>query len=359
MADDFTSYEYTGWKLEVFIGVFLPLQVVAVAARFYAQTFADSKFGLDDWLVIASLLGQFVTAGICIGAVEQGAVGYHVEYLERVNPGAVTLFFQYFTVLSAWYYVTVTITKLAICVLYLRLFPQRSVLVLLYITAAVMILMTLAHVIVSLAGCRPFSANWAPIDVQATHCINREAFSIWSTFPNVLTNVVLLALPLPIVWSLHTSTQTKVALTFTFVIGSHGLVASILRFSTLFNTRFFIDAPYHAVTLLVWNNVEPGLYLISACLLKSRPLLDRLNIWFKGSVLERTRGYVSRAFARKHKLHDPEASVGNRSIALRARNMNEGFERLPEDGETLTNNIHIPQSSVIIITNTRQTREDA
>jgi hypothetical protein len=67
MVDDLTSPEYIGWQLEVFIGVFLPLQVIAVAARFYAQSRADSKFGLDDWLVIASLLGQFVTGGICIG----------------------------------------------------------------------------------------------------------------------------------------------------------------------------------------------------------------------------------------------------------------------------------------------------
>jgi hypothetical protein len=67
MEDSLTSSEYTGWKLEVFIGIFLPLQVVAVILRFYAQSLSDSRFGRDDWLIIACLLAQFITAGISIG----------------------------------------------------------------------------------------------------------------------------------------------------------------------------------------------------------------------------------------------------------------------------------------------------
>lgn len=131
-----------------------------------------------------------------------------------------TAFFKYLVALSAWYYVTISIAKLAICVVYHRLFPQRQVHILIYILAGVMISTAIASFIADLAACRPFSANWGPPDVQAAHCIDKEALFIWSTFPNIVTDAVMLVLPLPIIWRLHTSMQLKIALTVTFVIGS-------------------------------------------------------------------------------------------------------------------------------------------
>ena len=61
------SSEYIGWRLEVFIGVFTPLQVLFVALRFYARSLASSPWAWDDVLIVISLLGQLVAGGIAIG----------------------------------------------------------------------------------------------------------------------------------------------------------------------------------------------------------------------------------------------------------------------------------------------------
>jgi hypothetical protein len=61
------SSEYIGWRLEVFVGVFTPLQVVFVALRFYARSLASSPWAWDDVLILVSLLGQLVASGIAIG----------------------------------------------------------------------------------------------------------------------------------------------------------------------------------------------------------------------------------------------------------------------------------------------------
>lgn len=155
-----------------------------------------------------------------VGCVQEAGVGYHLGYVEETNPAAVTAFFKYLVALSAWYYVTISIAKLAICVVYHRLFPQRQVHIFIYILAGVMISTAIASFIADLAACKPFSANWGSPDVQATHCIDKEALFIWSTFPNIVTDACMLVLPLPIIWRLHTSIQLKAALTVTFVIGS-------------------------------------------------------------------------------------------------------------------------------------------
>lgn len=56
-----------------------------------------------------------------------------------------------------------------------------------------------------------------------------------------------------------------------------GLIASILRFVAFSNTNSFIDATFNAVELIIWTVAEPGIYLIAACLMTYRPLLEKFS----------------------------------------------------------------------------------
>ncbi|KAK9779539.1 putative Integral membrane protein [Seiridium cardinale] len=333
MRESLNSPEYIGWRLEVFVGVFTPLQVLFVALRCYARALTASPWALDDWFIVISLLGQIVAGGIAIGSVRQSAVGHHIGYLEETNPEAVTLFFKYLVAISAWYYATIWISKLAICLLYLRLFPQKTVRVIMTFTAGVLISTSVASIIADLAACTPFSATWGPPEVQATHCINKEALFIWSTLPNIVTDVIMLVLPMPIVWRLHTSTQMKGALTVTFLIGGVGLAASILRFWAFSNTNSFTDATYNAVELIIWTVVEPGIYLLSGCMLMFRPILERLNIHsLKIGSKNRSKGYSPYTIS-QHGPPQVQPYKGDGSIALRSHATN-GFEQLADGDST-------------------------
>ncbi|KAI1820266.1 hypothetical protein F4861DRAFT_76473 [Xylaria intraflava] len=271
------SSEYIGWRVEVFVGVFTALEVILVSLRFYARSLTASQYASDDWLVLAALLGQFVQAGIVIGSIEQGSGGYHVAYLEETRPEGLVLFSKYLVAVSIWYITTIWIAKLSICILYRRLFPQRPVIILLWVTVGVMMLTAIVTLIVTFLACRPFWTNWAPPDVQMTHCIDKEALFVWGTLPNVVTDIIMLAIPLPVVWKLQAATNLKIALTITFVIGSAGLVTSILRLRAFYTINPFVDTTYNAVELEIWTVLEPGLYLISACLLVYRPLLEKIR----------------------------------------------------------------------------------
>ncbi|KAF3002247.1 hypothetical protein E8E14_006260 [Neopestalotiopsis sp. 37M] len=300
MSDSLSSPEYIGWRLEVFVGVFTPVQIVLVALRCYARS-------------------------ITARSVRQSAVGHHIGYLEETNPEAVTLFFKYLVAVSAWYYVTIWISKVAICLLYRRLFPQKTVHVIVTITLGILISTSIACLIADLAACKPFSANWAPPAVQAVQCIDKETLFIWSTLPNIVTDVIMLVLPLPIVWRLHTSTQMKGALTITFLIGSMGLVASACRFWAFSNTNSFTDATYNAVELIIWTVVEPGIYLLSASMLMFRPLFERFNIHsLKIGSRDRSKNYRHSDVLRAP--YDSERG----GIALGSRPTN-GFEHIADD----------------------------
>lgn len=56
-----------------------------------------------------------------------------------------------------------------------------------------------------------------------------------------------------------------------------GLIASVLRFLAFDKTSSFTDPTYNAVELIIWTVAEPGIYLIAACLITYRPLLDKFG----------------------------------------------------------------------------------
>ncbi|KAF3003828.1 hypothetical protein G7054_g5470 [Neopestalotiopsis clavispora] len=272
------SAEYIGWRLEVFIGVFTPLVIAAVALRFYARSLTASKRDAGDWLILAALVGQIVAGGIAIGSVKQAGVGHHVEYLAETNPEAITTFFKYLVAMSTWYASTESLAKLAVCLLYKRVFPQKPVIITINITMFILIGASIGGGLADLFGCTPFSAHWGSAEEQAKYCINTEALFVWGSFPNIVTDVIMLTLPMPIVWKLHTSKMLRLALVTTFLFGNIGLITSILRFVAFYNKSSFIDPTYSGVELIIWTVCEPGVYLIAACLVVYRPLLEKVGI---------------------------------------------------------------------------------
>lgn len=126
---------------------------------------------------------------------------------------------KYLLVIATLYFVVVNIPKLAVLALYHRLFPQRTTKITVYLLAGVLISGTIANTIVSLAACKPFKANY-DTTVPGHKCIDKEAFFVWTSLSNIITDVIMLVLPLPIVWRLNNTKRIKVALTFTFVVGS-------------------------------------------------------------------------------------------------------------------------------------------
>jgi ABC-type enterobactin transport system permease subunit len=154
-----------------------------------------------------------------LGAVKHAGVGYHTPYLEKTDPDKVVVWGKYLVAISTLYFAGVNIPKLGILALYRRLFPPKGIRLIVHILMAVLVALTISTVVTAFAACVPFSANWSP-KLASKHCIDKEAFFRWGSIPNILTDIVMLVLPIRVVWNLHTTTRLKVGLTLTFVIGS-------------------------------------------------------------------------------------------------------------------------------------------
>ncbi|KAE8154101.1 hypothetical protein BDV25DRAFT_136247 [Aspergillus avenaceus] len=267
--------EYIGDRLLIFTGLFVPLQICCVALRFYIRYKIRTPWGLDDAVILIALAAQLGMAGLSIGAVKTAGVGHHVPYLMWKNPTVLRVWAKYLLAVSFLYMGSVNVPKFSILLLYHRLFPTRIMKSLTVFMMGVLGTITVSTIIATALICRPFSANW---DGKIPgYCGKKKQLYIWASFPNIVTDIILICLPMPVLWSLNMNRRLKWALTFTFAVGGMGLITSAIRFQIFFRQNAFIDGTFVAVDLITWTQVETGVYLISACLPTYRPLIEKVG----------------------------------------------------------------------------------
>jgi hypothetical protein len=110
----------------------------------------------------------------------------------------------------------VTFVKISLLDLLTEIFAACSVAnVLMGISASYGISFT----IVTLAGCRPFVANWDKISHPNYTCINTASFHVAHDAIGAILNIAILLLPVPIIWNLHLKGSKRVGVIFLFSIG--------------------------------------------------------------------------------------------------------------------------------------------
>lgn len=77
----------------------------------------------------------------------------------------------------------------------------------------------LSCTIVTLVACQPFEANWDKVSYPSYKCIDLSVFRIAQTAIGAALDILILAMPIPIVWSMSCKIGRKVGLTFLFSVG--------------------------------------------------------------------------------------------------------------------------------------------
>lgn len=123
----------------------------------------------------------------------------------------------------AWlvlYGVSVALSKLAILLLYLRVFTTqlRGFTIVLILVGLVVIGTGVANTFAVIFQCSPVPYAWDKT-IEDGKCLNDLAFARFMAIPNVVDGFVMLVMPIPLVWQLDLAIQQKVALTATFLHG--------------------------------------------------------------------------------------------------------------------------------------------
>jgi hypothetical protein len=115
--------------------------------------------------------------------------------------------------------VAIGLPKLAILSFYLRVFTMRTYRYATYFTASLIVATAVIHFVVQMAMCRPFAYNWNKLIIGGT-CMDQYAFFRWIGVSPIITDFMILTIPLPVIWKLQASRSQRIGLTITFLTGS-------------------------------------------------------------------------------------------------------------------------------------------
>ncbi|KAH9204023.1 hypothetical protein DL95DRAFT_499094 [Leptodontidium sp. 2 PMI_412] len=223
-----------------------------VVLRFVARWKKGVHIGLDDYFIVLA----FVIIVIHFG------LGLHSSGLQ----------YNQLLLLSdeCIYITTVAITKVSLLLMYVRIFPVRSMRISCWILGSLSVSWAVAIVLVCIFQCNPIAKTWDP--TIPGYCINLKASFIGNAIPNILTDVAILTLPINQVWHLHTNLIQKLQLSVVFLLGSFVVFTSIYRFKTVFDFDP-TDLSWTLATACTWCVVECCAGIISTCLPTLAPLL--------------------------------------------------------------------------------------
>ncbi|KAI1468065.1 MFS general substrate transporter [Daldinia caldariorum] len=267
----------------------LVLTSCIVAARLFCRIRIVRSVTWDDYfIVIAWAIAFALSFAIDLGASK--GLGRHDEDIPAENRNVLRRSEYAFSVL---YNPALMATKTSVLIFYLRL-SKNTQKVLRLASWAVLVIVNLAGAVLTLINifqCRPVQAAFDPYPDTA-YCIPLLTEFICSAPVNVVTDLAILALPLPVLTSMRLPRRQKIILIFTFALGIFVTIVDVVRIYYLEQAITQVSATvssnpeatfgdssqfaWNASFSLMWSAVEVNVGIICACIPTLKPLVRRI-----------------------------------------------------------------------------------
>ncbi|KAI9761477.1 MAG: hypothetical protein M4579_000987 [Chaenotheca gracillima] len=265
------DYAHPAWDATaaiVTIPVFLGLAFVLVLCRVYSRCVLMRAMGADDYMTIAAMIFTTGMGFLCMMTARFG-LGHHlwVVPLEKYSS-----FLKWEYCAQLVYACASCTSKLAIVFLLLRISPERTFRFCAFGLAAFILAYHLSMFWGIAFSCLPVAKTWDP-SIEGGHCINVFTLVVAGNVFNVVADVGMWVLPIPVVWRLNIRRQQKWELTLVFLVGIIIVVVSVIRIPNQLALVNVTDLTWEYVKAHVWSNLEVNICIICGCLPTIRPLL--------------------------------------------------------------------------------------
>ncbi|AEO63928.1 uncharacterized protein THITE_123400 [Thermothielavioides terrestris NRRL 8126] len=276
---DLSSYPTTGLQqFALFLIIFFPaVSLVLVGLRVYDRA-TTKTFGIDDGFIVAATILAVAEAVFSYAMVKLQYLGLHVWQLPTTpyDPTA-SLVVNYIVVML--YNPELGLVKSSVLFFLLRLgghqrFLRRLIHALNWSNIALLIAVLFA----SIFTCVPINKYWTPS--LPGHCNNESLQYLITSGLTVLTDVLVLAIPVKIVVGLQIAKKLKVILICLLCSGIIVTVFSILRMRALYRLYYPPADPGPDPTYdisFVYSTIECNLAIITATI---PPLHGLMRKWF-------------------------------------------------------------------------------
>ncbi|KAK4200388.1 hypothetical protein QBC40DRAFT_71452 [Triangularia verruculosa] len=244
----------------------LLLSFTAVALRFYAQSLRGTKMRLSEYSIIASWIFTLALVTSENFTITHGGVG---QVSTTVTPDELLFSAKQFIAIGVFGSLSVTLVKISLLSYFLTVFSAYYWFVVCdYVLMALTTGYGLSFVIVSLAGCRPFAANWDKVSNPDYVCIETSNFYVAQAGVGAILDCLILLLPTGVIWGLRSMpTRRKLGLWVLFSVGIVICGVSITRlvYNNMEDWMLTNFTEYAGITALL-GALEANLSIVCACM---------------------------------------------------------------------------------------------
>ncbi|KAF9876583.1 integral membrane protein (Pth11) [Colletotrichum karsti] len=201
---------------------------IALCQRFYTKIFLSKGLQVDDAFMFLGWAASVVTQAMLVASIAEGGMCAHAWEmpLSRFERYSVTVY-----VTAPVFMLCNGFTKLSLLTFYLHLSPQKWF--------------------------RTFDFT-----ITDGSCLDVGVLYIATAVSNIITDVMLFILPLPMIFNLRMKMAQKIGAMLIFAVGSITIATSITRLVLLPALLTSTDPSWDAAPANIWTFIEGNLFVI-------------------------------------------------------------------------------------------------
>ncbi|KAI5456633.1 hypothetical protein BGZ63DRAFT_428750 [Mariannaea sp. PMI_226] len=234
------------------------LSLMALSLRFYTKIFLSKGLQIDDGLMFLAWMCSVVIQAALTYSISQGGMCAHIWEIP------IPVFDQYSIityVTAPLYQVCNNFAKLSLLYIYLQLSPQKWFKLAVWTVMAIITVYTALIVLLFFFHCHPIRKAY-DLTIQTGSCLDIGAIYIVTAVSNILTDLMLFSLPIPMIINLYTSRGNKVGIIIMFGIGSMTVATSVVRLAYLPPVLKTRDPSWDSASSALWTFIEANLMII-------------------------------------------------------------------------------------------------
>ncbi|KAF2443255.1 hypothetical protein P171DRAFT_433553 [Karstenula rhodostoma CBS 690.94] len=242
------------------VGMIIATSLLAI--RTYTKLVIVKKFASDDWCLFLAWITSIPVQSLIVYRAPTGLIGIHAWELTGYQLNTIAKITMATTVL---YSPALAFAKMSFLCFYLNINPDQTFHIGVYITMFVVIGSCVGVVVSLLAACTPFAKN-IDVALKEGECINKASLYIATGVLNIITDIMVLVLPIPMVVGLQMVRSRKIMLILLFSIGSITCITSAVRVALLPPMLTTTDSSWDTVYPSLWILIEASLIIITGSL---------------------------------------------------------------------------------------------
>ncbi|KAF2279120.1 uncharacterized protein EI97DRAFT_371657 [Westerdykella ornata] len=265
--------------------------LVAIVGRVYIRVFVLRLLRLDDYFILVAMMLSILGCSFFLQVVSLG-MGKHIFAIpaENIQPLLMWIF-----IVSVLIPMALCFVKLSIAFFLLSLTRGTRYGRFCWFIIGFLVAFMLFTFFSLIFGCVPIAANWdftlrpPPIGTGNAKCMEITTYrniAVTNSVINIVTDIVLALMPVPLVWRLQVNKRTKISLVLILGLGFVACAAGIVKTPLLFHFFDDFDSTGNRSWYYAWQMIEMNVAILAATLPSLKPafrwLLDTARTFASG-----------------------------------------------------------------------------